>query len=278
MRNAMVLKPEKENSKIKIRDNGLFLYVYPIFALLAVHIGNDNSFQQLLGMPSYYTDVLFALLCAFGFGFYIRWVSSTLYKKIGWKGKTSTLIQYQTVFGLLLPCLFIVLLEIIYLHFLVIPLRESPILYLEFPLIVLLGLLINIIYLFLYYRAHNMQVQKMEGGLQKKHFAAKEGHRIVNVSIDDLAYFVKRGKYTFLMTKNGKDYLYDHSFKVIKEVLPPKLFFQINRQIIAQRDSIVSCSKTETRRLKIIFSPKMEGPVHVAKVNVTKFLSWLNNP
>ena len=56
------MKSKKESTVLdegKIRDKWLFLFVYPILALLAVHFGNDNALLKLMGMPSYYTDILF---------------------------------------------------------------------------------------------------------------------------------------------------------------------------------------------------------------------------
>ncbi|WP_422079929.1 LytTR family transcriptional regulator DNA-binding domain-containing protein [Ulvibacterium sp.] len=274
------MKPKLGNSKIemdRIRDKWLFLYVYPIFALLAVHLGNDNGFLKLLGMASYYTDIVFALLCVYGCGLYIRWISFLINKRFGWDEKLSVILRYQGILGLLVPTLFVVLAEWIYLWGLGIQLSESSIFYLEFPLAILLCLLINITYLFMYFRIHNLKVRKRKNEIQKKSFVVKEGSHMLNVAMPDVAYFIKRNKFTFLVTKKGKDYLYDHSFKTIWKTLPPEYFFQLNRQVISCRESIVQCTKAETRRLKIELSPKTDDPVYVAKVHATKFLDWLDN-
>jgi hypothetical protein len=50
-----------------VNDKWMFWGLYPAIALLAVHIGNANTFAQLLKIPSYYTDVLFSLM-AYGIG------------------------------------------------------------------------------------------------------------------------------------------------------------------------------------------------------------------
>ncbi|MEM6543100.1 MAG: hypothetical protein AAF634_18240, partial [Bacteroidota bacterium] len=81
------MKPENASTvsdATKIRDKWLFFFAYPVFALLAVHLGNDNRFLKLLAMPSYYTDILFALICIYGCGLFIKKVAFTINKKIGW--------------------------------------------------------------------------------------------------------------------------------------------------------------------------------------------------
>ncbi|SMO91298.1 hypothetical protein SAMN06265379_11438 [Saccharicrinis carchari] len=58
--------------KTGVNDRWMFIWVYPVLALLAVHIGNDNTFDQLLHIPSYYSDIAFALTCVYLTGWYFR--------------------------------------------------------------------------------------------------------------------------------------------------------------------------------------------------------------
>ena len=272
------MKSKKESTVLdegKIRDKWLFLFVYPALALLAVHFGNDNALVKLLGMPSYYTDILFALVCVYGCGCYIKWISSWIYKRPGLDKNLTRALKYHLVLGLLVPALFVVCAEWIYLTVLGIRISASSIFYLELPLTILLCLLINMTYLFMYFRTKTPKTWEKE--IQKRSFAAKEGHHTINIPMSEVAYFVKRNKFTFLITKKGGDYLYDQPFKTIWKALPAPDFFQLNRQIISSRESIVQCTKTKTRRLKVKLSPSTDEAVYVAKVNATKFLKWLDN-
>ncbi len=259
-----------------IKDKWLFVFVYPVFGLLAVHLGNDNSWIQLLGMPSYYTDILFALICVYGCGFFIKWTSLKINKRFGWHEEFFKALKYQSVFGLFLPSLFIVFAELVYLRIIGIHIRESSIFYLEFPLAILLCLLINVAYIFMYYQAFSTAALKQKNRIEKKSLVVREGKSAVNVPINEIAYFAKRNNLTFLVTKSGRDYLYDYPFKSISEKLPPDTFFQLNRQIISSRESVVRCTKMETRRLKVELSPYTDDEVYVAKVNATRFLNWLD--
>jgi hypothetical protein len=38
-------------SASRVNDGWIFWFVYPIIALLSVHIGNDNTFKELLHIP-----------------------------------------------------------------------------------------------------------------------------------------------------------------------------------------------------------------------------------
>ncbi len=266
-----------DSGEYRINDKWLFLFVYPIFAFLAVHLGNDNGFLKLLGIPSYYTDILFALICVYGCGLFIKKVAFAISKRIGWSQNRIKALKFQFVFGLLIPTCIVVLAEIIYLQMIGIELWESSIFYLEFPLAILLLLLINGVYIFMYFQTFYIIALNQKQRLEKKHLVVREGKSAFTVPINEIAYFVKRGNLIFLVTRKGRDYIYDYPFKSIIKKLPQDVFFQLNRQIISSRSSIVKSTKTETRRLKVELSPAMDNEVYVAKANATKFLKWLDN-
>ncbi len=268
---------ESDSEEYRINDKWLFLFAYPVFAFLAVHLGNDNGFLKLLGMPSYYTDILFALICVYGSGLFIKKIAFTINNKIGWNQNLMKALRFQFVFGLLAPALIVVLAEIMYLQIIGIELGESSIFYLEFPLAILLLILINGVYLFMYSQTTYLIALNQKHRLERKNLIVREGNSAIKVPIQEIAYFIKRSNFIFLVTKNGNDYVYDHPFKSILEKLPSEVFFQLNRQIISSRSSIVKSTKTDTRRLKVELSPGTDSEIYVAKANATKFLKWLEN-
>lgn len=268
---------ESDSGEHRINDKWLFLFVYPVFAFLAVHLGNDNSFRKLLSLPSYYTDILFALICVYGSGLFIKKVALATSQKIGWNQNRTKALKLQFVLGLLIPACIVVLAEIIYLQIIGIELWQSSIFYLEFPLAILLLVLINGVYIFMYSQTSYIIALNQKQGLDKKNLVVREGKSAIIVPINEIAYFVKRGNLIFLVTRTGRDYIYDYPFKRIIDKLPPDVFFQLNRQIISSRSSIVKSTKTKTRRLKVELSPSTNNEVYVAKANATKFLKWLDN-
>ena len=64
-----------------ISDSWMFFYVCPLLAILVVHIGNENSFAQLISIPSYYSDLVLAICCSYLLGLYVKYLVFWMNKK-----------------------------------------------------------------------------------------------------------------------------------------------------------------------------------------------------
>jgi DNA-binding LytR/AlgR family response regulator len=102
------------------------------------------------------------------------------------------------------------------------------------------------------------------------------GSRAFTVSQNNVAYFALFEKHTFLVTTNGKQYLYNSSLEKIGGMVSPIIFFQLNRQVLANRNSIKAFHQTETRRLLVELNPPFGKPVYIAKTKAAKFTGWLS--
>ncbi|MBT32122.1 MAG: hypothetical protein CMO01_20880 [Thalassobius sp.] len=271
----------------KVNDKWMFVFLYPLIAVLVVHTGNDNSFQKLLTIPSYYSDLLLAFLCTYAVGFYYRQLYRKLHQKFGWNTSFKKTWRYQLTWALLVPISTIIIIEIIYLVFLLnIPVSQSSVFYLELPLVSLFCILINLLYLALYFRKHNQELHqqitqkdKISLGKEesfKNNFVVNSGIKTVNLPVEEVAYFKVINKTTFLFTRDGDQYLFDKNLETLKDIVNPNQFFQLNRQVIANRESIISFERTDTRKLKVDLQPHSNDSVYVSKVKSTQFLEWLN--
>ncbi len=268
----------------KINDRWIFIIVYPIMALSAVHIGNDNTIHNLLRIPSYYTDLLLALGCAWGIGIYFRMLFHRIDQMYDWDDTLRNRLISHLVFGVVLPAAVILGIEAIYLAYIDIDLQDSSIFYLELPVITIYCLIINLIYLFLYHRAYTSSlardVEKLKSDEPqqslKENFMVQTGSLAINVPLSEVAYFVILEKHTFLVTREGKRYLYDVALEQIMKQVSSLEFFQLNRQILARRNSITLYHQTDTRRLMVELSPPQDKPAFVSKTKVLKFNAWLN--
>lgn len=269
---------DNDSLKEKLADRWMFILIYPLIAFLAVHIGNENSLRQLLQIPSYYSDLLLALCCSFGLGWYTRELCMWLEIKFSWTEDPKQRLIVQLILGVILPSSVILFIEAIYLSILNVKLEDSSIFYLELPIIIILCLMINLIYLVL---LKNRQTPEIQNVLEKENytenFVVQAGKGFLSISRDDVAYFRIQNKLTFLITEDGQSYLYDVPFKSIIDGLPPKEFFQRNRQVIAKRNNIKRSIQTETRRLKIELCPTMEEQVFVSKTKASDFINWFQN-
>lgn len=109
----------------------------------------------------------------------------------------------------------------------------------------------------------------------KHHFAIKLGSQIVVVDVNDIAYFYSNDKSTWLVTRDGKQYMTDESLISIEDEIDPARFYKISRKCIVGMSAIYTISKYFNSRLKVTLSPKNIDPVIVPRDRVQSFLDWL---
>lgn len=260
-------------------DSWMFWGLYPAIALLSVHIGNENTFAQLLQIPSYYTDILFALLATYAVGFYLKKLHSRLQKQ---SLPPSKQFGYILAWGLLLPLTLIVSAEIVYLWaFLHIPLSSSSVFYLEMPVTAILLAGINLLYVLQHAQNNNNQLQQQ---LQQhktqtaptQNLLVHSGAKAINIPLQEVAYFFVAEKTTFLVTNGNTQHVYDETLDALEKKLPPNAFYKLNRQVITSRRAVQESHQTETRRLQVVLQPPAPYSIYVSKVKAPAFLKWLS--
>lgn len=278
------MSAQAHTTALQVNDRWLFFLVYPLLALALVHTGNENSFTELLKIPSYYSDLLLAFGCVYAVGFYLRRMYRRLGERFGWEAPLRQYPGHILLFCFLLPLSIGIGLEIIYLVFLLdIPLSESPVFILELPVSAFVLALLNLIYSFLYYRAHMQQRMQLLSAEDNKEqhrpyrnsFLVYAGAAARHIPQEETAYFIIREKSVFLVSTTDGEFLAEGSLEEIARQLDPALFFQLNRQVIARRQSILSFEQTDTRKLSVQLFPGPGTAVFVSKARAAQFAGWL---
>lgn len=109
----------------------------------------------------------------------------------------------------------------------------------------------------------------------KHHFTIKVGSSIIVVDVKNIAYFYSTDKTTFIVTKDGKQYMTDESLISIENVLDPSLFYKISRKCIVGLSSIYTISRYLNSRLRVTLAPKNIEPIIVPRDRVQNFLEWI---
>lgn len=265
-----------------INDNWLFFYVYPVLAILAVHVGNDNSFRDLLKTPSYYSDLVLALFCAYGAGIYFRKLFSRVSRTHDFISIRQELLRFLVLWGIFVPVSVLTLTELVYLMILGVPWSTSSIWYLEVPLFIIFCILVNLLYYTVYHRKQLIEtvpktLPAPEEKANKEHFLVSRGKQNLIIPVTQIAYFVMQNGLTFLVTEQGNRWLYDTPLRDLNLLLPKDTFFQLNRQLVASKKSILKYVQTDTRRLEVVLHPPFSEPQYVAKNKSAEFTNWLNN-
>jgi hypothetical protein len=268
--------------EIAVSDKWLKRLAYPLISLLAIHIGNENSFFQLLQNGSYYTDMLLAFTCTYGAGWYLKQLYGRMSRRHPWHAGLRRIMIRGLVYGLLMPLLAIMAAELLYLVLLLnIPAAEWSLFYLEIPLAAIFLLLLNIVYLFLYTRTHFQALHHTQNNAVAANAVFKEqwlvfrGAQAINIAAEAIAFFIILEKTTFLVTRCNEKYLYNERIQTIAEMTDPNRFFMLNRQVLAAKTAVQCFDQTETRKLAVTLTPAASEAIYVSKARSGDFIKWL---
>lgn len=105
------------------------------------------------------------------------------------------------------------------------------------------------------------------------------GHKKINILSDDIAFFISKDGIVILVKIDGEKLITNYgSFNAIIEKLPNNAFFQLNRQIITNFQSIKSVSDDVNRKLLIEIGSKciteMPQFITVSRYRNPEFKKW----
>lgn len=110
----------------------------------------------------------------------------------------------------------------------------------------------------------------------KKRFIVTTGDKIKSILTEDVAYFMSEGKYLYLTTKEGKQFIVDFTLSKLEKVLTPDHFFRINRKFIINFDAIQNMISYSKSRVKIELNPPCTTDAIVSVDRSGPFKNWLN--
>lgn len=111
----------------------------------------------------------------------------------------------------------------------------------------------------------------------KKRFLVKQGARIQYITVEDIAYLFADGKISYLVSKEQKQYIIDHTLEELEsELLDPTFFFRISRKAIVHIDAIQEV-RTHDNRLELNLSKAADFPLVVSRDRLKAFKDWLNH-
>jgi two-component system response regulator LytT len=117
---------------------------------------------------------------------------------------------------------------------------------------------------------------KTQTSTYKNRFLIKNGTKLQSISTEEIAYFYAHEKLVSLITYQQQKYIVDYSLDELASQLDPKLFFQINRQFIANFKSIKKIHTYFNGKLKIELNPAVNNEVIVSRERASEFKNWLD--
>ena len=109
----------------------------------------------------------------------------------------------------------------------------------------------------------------------KKRFLVKQANKIFHKSVDDIAFVFAEGKLAYLVSREGRQFLIDHTLEELDEqLLDPLDFFRISRKHIIQVAAVQEVRNTGGKLWVKALGGQEE--LLVSRDRITEFKTWLN--
>jgi two-component system response regulator LytT len=116
---------------------------------------------------------------------------------------------------------------------------------------------------------------ELEAG--KKSFLVFKNNKYLIVPTENIAMFCIRYESVMIMCFDSREYFVTYSLEQIKNLLPEKQFFRLNRQCLINFNAIKEVEHYFARKLLVNPAIPVKEKLIVPKEKVSEFLYWLDN-
>ncbi len=107
---------------------------------------------------------------------------------------------------------------------------------------------------------------KMEREVEyKQRFLLKTGNQLTPVHSLDIAYFFIKNEVVFAKLFNGQSYIIDDSLNRLEELIDPRTFFRVSRQVLTNLDAIKKLTTYKPGHLEIKLSPPFDERLQLSQ-------------
>jgi two-component system LytT family response regulator len=110
----------------------------------------------------------------------------------------------------------------------------------------------------------------------RSRFLINHGGKMIPVEVKDIAYFFAEGRYTYLMTWNGKKYIVDHTLEELENMLNRSEFYRVNRSVLLHAHAVKQIHRDFSGRLRLVIDPDFKEEVYISKEKSTDFKKWMD--
>lgn len=110
----------------------------------------------------------------------------------------------------------------------------------------------------------------------KRTFLGMYANQSSPVDVNEIAAFQYENGIIYIHLFNQKKYRVNGSLEENEQLLDPKLFFRVNRQIILHRKNILRLTTSFPRKLQIETGLTCLGPISVSKNRIPPFKKWMD--
>jgi DNA-binding LytR/AlgR family response regulator len=261
-----------------------------IAAHIIVAFGARESFFQLLISWIYYRSLIPSFVIAFLLIGTVYWSTVYLDRRYDWRMNSLARAGLQIALGLIIPSLIAFLLATVYFAMFGYNIFKTYYLQFDFPLIVILLILLNVYYLaFYFYKRweqserlimmpsdnNDITLKKPGNPKSKEVFVVQKGAKIIPLPVETISYFFHEGEYNFVRTFEKEDFMIAQPLDEVQQQLPDKQFFRVNRQMIVNFTSCQHFEPSEFGKLKLYVNPELKEPVIISQKRSKPFRMWI---
>lgn len=111
----------------------------------------------------------------------------------------------------------------------------------------------------------------------KKSFLVFKNNKYVNIPTENIAFFYIKYESSMIICFDKQEYFVKYSLTQIKNLLPEKQFFRLNRQCLINFNAIKEVEHYFARKLLVNPAIPVKDKLVVPKEKVAEFLYWLDN-
>lgn len=265
--------------------------VTPVLGIMYRHIGEPSPLIHLLRDPVYYVDLGVCVLSMWLIWGLIKGIIGRLDRHYSWIEAfyQRLVVQALAVYGT--AVLVVVLITFVYNDIVMKDYRHEVYdinfsFVVDVPVTLLIVTIQQLIYFALYQRAfyEDMLAQSASAALlpateprpaTPKNVLVDFGKSLLPIALEEIAYFHKIGEVTLVRTFEGKDYRLDQTLEQLESGLAADRFYRLNRQMIANVESVKEVKADAGGKLAVTLAPAYEGGVTVSRKKSADFKVWL---
>jgi DNA-binding LytR/AlgR family response regulator len=110
----------------------------------------------------------------------------------------------------------------------------------------------------------------------KTRFLVRLGEKLKFFEVPEILYFFSEEKATYLVTRDHRRHLIDHTLEQVVDMVDPARYFKVNRAYLVSAEALTEISAHSNSRWRLVLSGDATRPVVVARERSAEFKAWLD--
>lgn len=240
------------------------LTVSVIAAFYIVIHGKPFNLLRALYSPGFYIALAISIVVAMFLVQIVHRCTVILDQKYDWRSMFFIRAVMQSVFGIVLPCAVDLIVMSLFFQLQGQNAWENGFIHIDFPVILLLMVILNLYYLIYYLLYTKSNEQPIQQADEKQTLKAEPSMLIVHYNgkhiqfnvIDDIVFFYRSGRYVKALSVHGNEYVIPQTIGELEDSFAHVDFCRINRAVLINCTTVRGYANGEKRgSFRIIFKP-----------------------